>query len=158
GPEFNNDTIALGSALGCLNQSTQAFDLARSLKQRQSLWELFPWADAAVQIFVVVCLAMFLMNHSQELNTKYAAIRSETDGRHWLAKMSEQQLAKERTDLEQRVDAIRKFLSTRVVWTAYTHDIPERLPENSKLNSFYGICEMEKKGRKDDKSLKPKKS
>ena len=38
------------------------------------------------------------------------------------------------------LDAVRKFLSTRVLWTAYAHDIPAQLPENATLNSFYGVC------------------
>ena len=157
GPALDHGSIALGSALGCLKSSGQAFDLARSLKPRESLWELFPWGEFALQMVVVICLGLFLLNHSQELNTKYAGVRSETGGRHWLGSLTEQQLGKEKQDLEQRVDAIRKFVSTRILWTAYTHDIPSRLPKNSTLNSFHGICELEKKGKK-DLNIKPKKS
>ena len=157
GPSLDGGSIALGSAIGCLETNAQAFDLARSLKPRESLWELFPWGEVALQGALVVFLGLFLLNHSQELNTKYAGVRSETDGRHWMGSLTEQQLGKEKLDLDQRVDAIRKFLSTRILWTDYTHDIPLRLPKNSTLNSFQGICELEKKGKK-DANIKPKKS
>ncbi len=156
GPSPDSNTVARGLALGCIKSNAMAFDLARSMKPRESLWELMPWAELAVQLTIAVCLGLFLFNHSQDLNTKYAAIRSETDGRHWLTSRTQQQLDKEKQELEQRVDSIRKFLSTRVVWSTYTHDIPRQLPENSTLNSFHGVCETEKKGRKDDKSSKPK--
>ena len=135
-----------------------AFDLARSMKPRESLWELMPWAELAVQLTIAVCLGLFLFNHSQDLNTKYAAIRSETDGRHWLTSPHNSSSIKKNRSSKQHVDSIRKFLSTRVVWSTYTHDIPRQLPENSTLNSFHGVCETEKKGRKDDKSSKPKKT
>ena len=158
GPQLDGSSIAFGLALGCFQTNTQALDLARSMKARESLWTLFPWTEVAAQIVVVICLGLFLLNRSQELTTKFAAVRSETDGRHWLGAQTEQQLSKEKKELELRVDAIRKFLSTRVVWTAYTQDIPSRMPANTTLNSFQGICEMEKKGRKDDVAVKPKKS
>lgn len=80
---------------------------------------------------VLVCLGPFLMNRSQEVDTKYAAVRSETLGRHWLASRSDQQLAKEKQELEQRVESMRKFLATRIVWSAYAHDLPAQLPVNA---------------------------
>jgi hypothetical protein len=158
GPALDNSSIALGCALGCLKPNGQAFDLARSIKPRETLWELFPWGEVALQVAVVICLGLFLLNYSQELSETYAAVRAETARRDWLAPLAEQQLGKEKMELEQRVDAIRKFLSTRIVWTAYTHDIPSRLPADATLNSFQGLCELEKKGKKDEKSTKPKKS
>jgi hypothetical protein len=158
GPALDGSSIALGSALGCLKPNAQAFDLARSLKPRETMWELFPWGELALQLFVVLCLGLFLWNRHQELDIKYATVRSETDGRHWLKSKTEQQLTKEKQELELRVEAIRKFLSTRVAWTTYTHDIPARLPKTATLNSFVGLCEIEKKGKKEDKAMKPKKS
>jgi hypothetical protein len=158
GPGRDAGSIALGVAMGCIQSGPDDFDLARSMKPRPTIWELFPLGEVAAQVAAVLLLGLFLLNRSQELNTQYAAVRSETIGRHWLTSMNQQQLDKEKNDLSQRVDAIRKFLSTRIVWAAYTHDIPLRLPENATLSSFRGVCEIEKKGRKDDKAMKPKKS
>jgi hypothetical protein len=92
---------------------------------------MFPWGEVALQVVVLVCLGPFLMNRSQEVDTKYAAVRSETLGRHWLASRSDQQLAKEKQELEQRVESMRKFLATRIVWSAYAHDLPAQLPVNA---------------------------
>lgn len=157
GPALDNGSIAFGLAIGCLKSNIQAFDLARSIKPRETIWEMFPWGEVALQMTVLICLGLFLLNRSQELSTKFAAVRSETVGRHWLASLSDQQLGKEKQDLEQRVDAIRKFLATRVIWSAYAQNIPLQLPVNTKLNSFTGLAEMEKKGKKDE-AFKPKKS
>jgi hypothetical protein len=158
GPVLDNATIAYGSALGCLRPNAQTFDLARLMKPRESIWDLFPWGQFALQLAVMICLGLFLMNHSQELNVAYTAVQSETVGRHWLKSLSEPQLQNEKKELELRVDGMRKFLDTRIIWTAYTHDLPSRLPDNATINSFQGVCEMEKKGRKDDQAMKPKKS
>jgi hypothetical protein len=48
--------------------------------------------------------------------------------------------------------------SSRVLWSAYTHDIPARLPKSALLNSFHGIAEMEYFGKKKEGVTTPKKS
>jgi hypothetical protein len=158
GPPLDAASIARGCAMGCLKPNNDAFDLARAMKPRDSIWDVFPWAEAVLQTIAVVVLGLCLWNRSREVSTEYATVLAETSGRHWLSAKTDSQLVTEKQELERRVDAIRKFLATRIVWTAYTQDIPSRMPANATLNSFQAICEMEKKGRKDDKALKPKKS
>jgi hypothetical protein len=156
GPALDGGSVAYGVAMGCVQVKAQEFDLARSLKPRQSLWEIMPFAEMAVQFVVVLCLALYLLHRSNELSAEYAATRAQTESRPWMNGLMEQQLTKQKQELDQKVGAIRKFLSTRVVWTEYTHDLPEKLPANAKLSSFHGVCEMEKKGK--NVTVKPKKS
>ena len=52
---------------------------------------------------------------------------------------------------------MRHFLATRILWTAYTHDLPTRLPTNAQLVSLQGLCELEYYGKKEG-VVKPKKS
>ena len=65
-------------------------------------------------------------------------------------------LEKEKNDLREKVDAVRRFLATRVLWTAYTHDLP-RAAGRAQLVSLQGLCELEYFGKKEG-AIKPKKS
>jgi hypothetical protein len=156
-PKLNDSSVAFGLALGCLNQASQDFDLARTIKPRASLWELFPWGETALQASLLACMGLFLAGRSQDLSQSYHAVEAENAQCEWAASLSEQQLEKEKKDLQQRIEPIRKFLSTRVLWTSYAHDIPTRLPANAWLSSFEGICELEA-GKKKESGVKPKKS
>lgn len=41
-----------------------------------------------------------------------------------------------------------RFLSTRVIWTDYLHNLPTRLPPNACLSNVWATCEMKSMGRK----------
>ena len=157
GPSLDNSAIAFGLAIGCLKPNAQAFDLARSIKSRASLWEMFPWGEVALQVVVLVCLGLFLMNRSQELDTKYAAVRSKhSAGIGWrcAAISSLPRKSKNSSNGSNRCASSWRCASCGRL---YAHDLPSQLPANATLNSLYGICETEKKGKKDE-AFKPKKS
>lgn len=153
GPNF-----AFGLALGCLGQGPESFDLARSLRPRRSLWELFPWAEMAVQAALLVCMALFLTDRSANAEHSYRAMRIKIAQHAWMESVTESELEKEKKDLQQKVEAIRRFLASRILWTSYSHDIPTRLPPNATMNGFEGICDLEVSGKKKDTGLKTKKS
>ena len=157
GPGLDDSEIAFGLALGCLDQGTTTFDLARTLKRPASIRELFPWGELALQLALLLCVALFLTGHLNNLKSAHATAQAENAKRDWLTSVPEAKLLKEKKELEQKVVAIRGFLSSRIVWTAYTRDIPSRLPSNARLMSFFGVCELERQGKK-KKSLKSKKS
>lgn len=158
GPALNNAATAFGLALGCLNPPGEAFDLAHSLKPRASLWEVFPWGEAALQIAMLVCLALILLVRSHAVKDDYEAVQAENARRAALTSLPESQLLKEKKDLEQRVEAVRKFLASRVLWSSYTHDVANRLPAGATLSSFQGLCELEFLGKQKEAAVKPKKS
>jgi hypothetical protein len=156
-PSLDDAAVAQGLALGCTGQeSTDEFDLSRSLKPRLPLWAVIPWGEAAVQIAVVVCMALFLLMHSGGLDDALKPVQAENAKREWLSSTPEAQLQTEQKDLEQRVNAISKFVSSRVTWTAYTHDLSQRLPAEATLTVFHGLCELESTGKKES-VIKPKK-
>jgi hypothetical protein len=74
-----------------------------------------------------------------------------------LAGTAPAKLEMEKRELREKVDAVRQFLATRILWTAYTHDLPSRLPTNAQLVSLQGLCELECFGKK-EAPVKPKKS
>lgn len=157
GPELDDRATAYGLALGCLGQQPdEAFDISRSMKPRLSLLEIFPWGELAVQMALVICMALFLYSRSRSLDEALVPVRAETAQRAWLKSAQQPQLQKEQKDLEVRVEAIRKFVASRIIWTSYTHDIAARLPTTATLTMFYGLCELETQGKQG--VIKPKKS
>lgn len=158
GPALDESTVAFGLGLGCLTEGTESLDLARSLRPRRSLWELFPWGEVALQTAMIICMGLFLANRSGHLDKAYSVV-SKSIGEHvWLHSLNEQDLEKERKDLQQRVDAVRKFLATRIVWTSYARDIPTRMPKQTTINGIEGMCDLEISGKKKDGGIKQKKS
>lgn len=158
GPTFDDATIAYGLALGCLSQAPESFDLAKSLKPRRTLWELFPWSESVVQAVLIVFMGLFLAERSSSLNQSYASVKREIGEHVWMETVSEAELEKERKELESKVDAIRKFMGTRILWTSYAHDIPMRLPKNAVLSGLEGLCDLEMLGKKKESAIKSKKS
>lgn len=156
-PELDGRAMAWGLALGCLaaQQAEEAFDLSRSMKPRLPLREIFPWAEVAVQMALVICLLAFLTWRSRTLDEALVPVRVEIAQRAWLEKTLQAQLQKEQADLGKKVEAIRRFAGTRIIWTEYTRDIAERLPPTATLVSFTGQCELETPGKQ--AAIKPKK-
>jgi hypothetical protein len=157
GPELDDGQIAFGLALGCLKQEQKAFDLARTLKPRASLWEIFPLGETAFQGALMVCMGLMLWVHGENLASRCESVQTE-NRKHQCLMLPQEQLEKEKKDLKQRVEAVRGFLASRILWTSYTHDIPARLPANALLNSMQGICELEIAGKKKESASQLKKS
>jgi hypothetical protein len=103
-------------------------------------------------------MGLFLLVRSWSLDESYASIQAENAQRELLTSVPAAQLEKEKKDLEQKVEAVRRFVGSRILWTSYTHDISARLPDSATLNSFYGLCELEFFGKQKEGVLKPKKS
>lgn len=157
-PSLDGSYLAHGLALGCLTPGADSFDLARSLKPRRSLWELFPWAEMAVQAALLGCMGLFLTDRSANVDHSYRALKIKIAEHGWMESVPDSDLEKEKKELEQKVEAIRKFMASRILWTSYAHDIPTRLPPNATMNGFEGICDLEISGKKKDSGMKQKKS
>lgn len=157
-PRLEPEAMAFGLALGCLNQSARAFDVSRTLKPEASFRDIFPWGEFALETALMVCMGLLLLTQSQNLDEAYQAVQAENRRHSCLASTTPAKLEKEKKDLQQKVDVVRRFLDSRVLWSSYTHDIPARLPTNAQLTMFHGLNEMECIGRKREGEIKPKKS
>ena len=157
-PGLDNAAIAFGLALGCLNQQAEAFDLARSLKPPASMRDIFPWGELAVQAALLLCMGLFLNFSGQHSHRAYAAVQAESTQHAWLATAADERLEKEHNDLLQKVEAVRGFVTSRILWTSYTQDIAARLPDNASLESFQGLCELPAARKSGEAGSPPKRS
>ena len=66
GPALGGATMALGLALGCLNQTAPAFDLSRTMKPRPSLRDIFPWGELACECTLMALMGLVLVHHSEK--------------------------------------------------------------------------------------------
>ncbi len=57
-------------------------------------------------------------------------------------------MEKEKKGLADKVEAVQKFLSTRVLWSAYTQDLSTRLPPGTVIEALDGASELEGSGKK----------
>lgn len=144
GPELTGSAVAFGLALGCLGeQSSQVLDLTKSMTPSPSLWQIFPWGEVAVQFALVVCMGLFMLTRSNGAHKAIAPVQAELAKHSWAVSKQQGDLQKEQQLLSQKVDAVRKFVTSRILWTTYTQDISVRLPATATLKTFQGICELE---------------
>ena len=116
--------------LGCLTPNLKAFDLSRSLKSRPSIWEIFPWWDLGFTAILVAFMALVLGAHSMKLDETYGEVQAQNSQHKCLASADLAGLQREKKELEGKIDAVRKFLDSRILWSAYLRDISIRLPPN----------------------------
>ena len=121
--------------------------MSKSLKSRPSLGEIFPWWDLAFTTVLVVVMALVLGAHSMKLDEAYVAVRAQSSQHKCLASANLDGLQKEKKGLEGKIDAVRKFLDSRILWSAYTRDLSIRLPPNVVLNSWEGKSPLAGSGR-----------
>ncbi len=141
-PALDEGAVAAGLAEGP-GPGVASFNLVRSLGRGLSILDIFPWGQAVLQVALLAAATLFLRHR---LGDARAAARAATaDDAHytWAAKIPTEKLKDEKKDLEQRSEAIRTFLSTRVLWTAHVRDMAARLGPAIALTSFQGAAELE---------------
>jgi hypothetical protein len=146
-PAFDGASMAMGLALGCLEPNGRAFDLSRSLKSRASIGDIFPWGDLAFTSALVLCMGLVLGVYAMKLDESYARVQAKSSQHKCLASADLGRLQKETEDVKQKVQAVRTFLDSRILWSAYAHDISTRLPANAVLIAFDAQCGLEGGGK-----------
>ena len=141
GPALDDDSIAFGLALGAFD-GPDTFDLARDLKPDPPLRDIFPWGELAVQAALLVCMVLTLGSRYFSREDRLETLQAEAARQTSRDAVPESELLREKKDLEQKVESVRRCLSTRVLWTTYTHDIAARLPPGVTLTAFLGQAEM----------------
>jgi hypothetical protein len=147
-PTLDAGTTAFGLALGGVEDQSQLFDLARTVKPEETARLGFPWRAVAYQAMVVLSMAIFLSMHYQQVSTKHQRQLVQNRSHPWLAETTELDLRKQKKDAEIRLSAIRVFLESRVVWSDQTHEIISRLPNSLSLTYLHGVAELPTSGKK----------
>jgi hypothetical protein len=143
GPALSGAGAAFGLALGCLAQNVAAFDLSRALKPPPSIWDIFPWGELAFEVVLVAGMAGWFGTRAMMLQDSYARIRTES-GRHTcLATRDTKKLEADKKDLQGKIDVVRRFLDSRILWSAYTHYISACLPSTGLLSVCEGSCGLD---------------
>ena len=153
GPALDGAAMAYGLATGCLNQNAKAFDLSRQMKARASIWEIFPWWDLTYASLLVAWLGVTLFAHSSKLEEDYMVVRTQSSSHKCLVSGESKNLKKKTENLVKKVEAVYKYLNTRILWTEYTRDISIRLPAEAMLSTFTGEWILES-GRKTRRAAK----
>jgi hypothetical protein len=134
--------VAAGLAEGP-GPGVASFNLVRSLGRGLSILDIFPWGQAVLQMALLAAATLFVQHRLGDARAG-ARAAGEDDARYaWAAKIPTGKLKEEKADLEQRAEALRTFLATRVLWTAHARDMASRLGPAIVLTSFQGAAELE---------------
>jgi len=147
----------LALALSAKNGKEQSLDLMRGLRPPPSIRETFPWKLAALVLFLGGCLTVLLWNESTALASQCEYLDQQTALHEWAAGMTTRDISRQRSTLVTEVNAVRRFLTTRILWSNYLRDLPTRMPPNACLSSIFACSEMEDTSKKKQKQ-KAKKS
>jgi hypothetical protein len=154
GPSFSGRAAAYGLALGCLGAKVAGFDLSREMKLRAPIAEIFPWADLVFAAFLVAVMAVVLGFHAMDVSELCAQVEAKSSLHTCLAAGGAAHVEQDEKALEQKVDAVCKFLDSRILWTSYTYEISQRLPPNSRLRLFQGLNALDVGGKQGSGNLK----
>lgn len=143
-----DDQYSLGLALSAKNAKGRSLDLLRGLRPAPSIREIFPWSLAGLTVFLGVCMALLLWNESTALAAQCESFERRNVAHPWAQGLTMAAVNKERDVLLAEVAAVRRFLTSRIIWSDYLRDLPTRLPTNACLSSISGFCELEDTGKK----------
>jgi hypothetical protein len=149
-PGLDNGAVALGLADGP-GQGTVGFNLVRSLGRGVSFFELFPLGQVLFQVAILIAVTLFLQTKTSNARAAVRTARAADVKFTWAAKLDTEKLLAEKKELDQRAEALRKFLDTRILWTTYAHDIADRLAPEIALSSFQGASDLDAIGGKPGK-------
>jgi hypothetical protein len=159
GEGFTDARCSYGLALSARGGDEQTtLDLFRTLREAPSLWAMFPTKRAVAVVAATACMGFMMWQKDHELIGKYETFKRQNASYEWTHGERTGEISKERKQLLAEVQAVSKFLSTRITWSDYLSDLPTRLPENACLSNIWAVNEMKetnkkKQGRKAKKSL-----
>jgi hypothetical protein len=141
-PALDEGAVAAGLAEGP-GPGVSAFNLVRSLGRGLSMLEIFPWGQAVLQIVLLVAATLFLRHRLGDARAEARAAKDHDAHYAWAVSTPTPKLQEEKKELEQKAEALRNFLETRVLWTAHARDMAGRLGPAIALTSFQGAAELE---------------
>lgn len=142
GPTMSSTDAALGLALGCFAPDPKAFDLSRTLKPAPPIKEIFPWGELAAAGALIGAMTLLLSLHLVKLEESHVNLQAKNGQHSYMTGADIAKLEKEQKTLESKIDAAKKFLESRILWSTYTSDMSSRLPPHSTLVLFSGKNEL----------------
>jgi hypothetical protein len=152
GPALDNVHVARGLAEGCLDDEG-GFDLARHYQTERTLWQTFPWSEAAVHVALIVAMTLFLTYRLLLVKDELTAATMR-NAQSAIASLSAQELQKEKKELKLQVSAVKNFLDSRILWTNYERELSKALPRDVFFTSIRGASEFASSSKS---KVKPKK-
>jgi hypothetical protein len=146
-PGLDDPVAALGVASGCGDED-DGFNLARALRPRRSLAEVFPWGQLVLQGAILASASGVMMSQLADLETRLSVLNVQGKRHDWLRKLTAAQLTTEKTDLTTRAELITAYLETRYQWANYLREVAGRLPASMGITSFGGKCTFVPPGTK----------
>jgi hypothetical protein len=146
-PEYEPGSIARGLALGNLIEE-KGFDLSKKFKPRESIGEIFPWADLVMHSAMILGVLLLMFEQARTLEKSLDITRTSMAKVRWLGNRQEADLEKEKKLLDQKNKTAETFLASRVLWSNYIRDVASHMPANSRVSSLQGLGELEKLGGK----------
>ena len=129
-------------------------DLAKALKRPPRFLDIFPYRDAAIAVVTFMIMFFVMFSAKQSLARDYQVIHAKNQSVSWAKSMGLRVLHKEKQDRLGEVNAITKFLKTRIVWSNYLKELPALVPKGSVMQGFRAEAEYvsgKKKGGKKSK-------
>ncbi len=75
GPALSPESMALGLALGCVDQADAGFDLSRLMKPKASLRDIFPWGELACECVLMALMGLCLLHRNEQARAPAPARR-----------------------------------------------------------------------------------
>jgi hypothetical protein len=141
-------TYSLAMALSACKKDQDRIDLFRSIRPPPTLGQVFPRRMAAGMVVAAAAMAAILWYNLSDLQEEHRGLNTQNASFKWAQGMRTEAISAERKNLSAEVDAVQKFLGTRVIWSNYLRDLPTRLPSNACLQSFVGQYELKNSAKK----------
>jgi hypothetical protein len=138
GPDLTSETMAYGVALGCVDQSSAAFDLSRLMKPTASLRDIFPWGELACECVLIALMGLCMLHQNERVRAACTAMQMRCDGNKVLASADVPKLEAEKKNLKEKIDSLHQFLDYRVIWTSNLRNVMAQFPPTIQLMTLSG--------------------
>ncbi len=147
-PPLNSQAMALGLALGCVDQADAGFDLSRLMKPKASLRDIFPWGELACECVLMALMGLCLFHRDEQVHSACAAAQMQCHENKILVSSDIGALEAEKKSLKEKLESLHRFLDSRVIWTSRVRDILGRLPNAFQLTTFQADGTLDGGGKK----------
>jgi hypothetical protein len=149
GDGFTDAKCSFGLALSAKGNEEQTnLDLFRVLRDEPSILDMFPWKRAASVVFMIACMGFIMWQKVAGLTGEYNNFKQQNASHEWSEGQRTGEISNERKQLLTEVQAVSKFLSSRIIWSDYLRDLPTRLPMNACLSNIWAVNELKEMNKK----------